>query len=69
MRRVHRCAALLLPLFHGLATLGHEINAESVSVIDSFALSVCDNIRIRRCRRSQGEAWRGYQASKRRYFS
>ncbi|MGC1953216.1 MAG: hypothetical protein WA970_11745 [Gammaproteobacteria bacterium] len=68
VRRVHRCADLLLPLFHGLAKFGHEFNPESVYVIDSFPLSVCDNIWIRRCRRYQGEAWRGYQASNRRYF-
>jgi len=57
-----------LPLFHGLAKLGQQLNAERIYVIDSFPLSVCDNIRIRRCRRYQGEVWRGYQASKRRYF-
>jgi hypothetical protein len=68
VRRVHRCADFLLPLFHGLAKLGYQLNPESVYVIDSFPLSVCDNIRIRRCRRYQGEAWRGYQASKQRYF-
>lgn len=67
-RRVHRCAHWLMPLFHGLAGLGHQLNAESLYIIDSIPLSACDNIRIRRCRRYQGEAWRGYQASKRRYF-
>jgi hypothetical protein len=51
VRRIHCCADLLLPLFHGLAKLGHQLNAERVYVIDSFPLSVCDNIRIRRCRR------------------
>lgn len=68
VRRVHRCAGLLIPLFHGLAGLGHELNVESLYIIDSFPLPVCDNIRIRRCRRYQGEAWRGYQSSKKRYF-
>jgi hypothetical protein len=29
---------------------------------------LCDNIRIRRCRLYQGEAYRGRIASKRRYF-
>ncbi|MBK8534484.1 MAG: hypothetical protein IPL59_04785 [Candidatus Competibacteraceae bacterium] len=53
-----------MPLFHGLAGLGHELNVESLYIIDSFPLPVCDNIRIRRCRRYQGEAWRGYQSSK-----
>ena len=68
VRRVHRCADLLMPLFHGLAGLGHQLNPESVYIIDSFPIAACDNIRIRRCRRYQGEAWRGYQASKKRYF-
>lgn len=58
VRRLHRCADLWRPLFHQLATLGHQLNPESLYVIDSFPLPVCDNIRIRRCRRYQGEAWR-----------
>lgn len=68
IRRLHRCAHLLTPLFHALASLGHEFNPESLYVIDSFPVAACDNIRINRCRRYRGEAWRGYQASKRRYF-
>lgn len=68
IRRLHRCAHLLMPLFHVLAGLGHELNQESLYVLDSFPVPACDNIRIRRCQRYRGEAWRGYQASKRRYF-
>lgn len=67
-RRFHRCSHLLRPLFRVLAGLGHELNQESLYVLDSFPISACDNIRIRRGRRYRGEAWRGYQASKRRYF-
>lgn len=41
-------------------------------VVDSLPVSVCDNIRIKRCRiyprEEHGEAFRGYIASKRRYF-
>ena len=37
-------------------------------MIDSFPIASCDNIRIKRSRRSCGEAYRGYIASKRRYF-
>jgi len=37
-------------------------------IVDSFPVPVCDNIRIRRCRLYQGEAYRGRIASKRRYF-
>lgn len=67
-RRIHRCVPFVLPLFHGLAALGHPLNPESVYVIDRFPMAAGDNIRIPRCRRYRGEAWRGYQASKRRYF-
>jgi hypothetical protein len=41
-------------------------------VVDSLPVAVCDNIRIKRCRiyprDEHGEAFRGYVASKRRYF-
>ena len=41
-------------------------------VVDSLPIPACDNIRIRRCRlyppREYGGAFRGYIASKRRYF-
>jgi hypothetical protein len=68
IRRIHRCEPFLMPLFHALSEVGHQFNTESLYIIDSFPLPVCDNIRIPRCRRYRGEAWRGYQASKRRYF-
>ena len=68
IRRLHRCTPLWKPLFHLLARIGHELNPESLYILDSFPISACDNIRIRRCQRYRGEAWRGYQASKRRYF-
>jgi len=67
-RRLHRCAHLLEPLFEVLADVGRGLNEESLYIIDSFPVAACDNYRIRRCRRYRGEAWRGYQASKRRYF-
>ena len=86
MRRGHRGADRLSPLFHALAKLGHlsactaqaglsavlaqagQLNSERLYVIDRFSLSVCDNLRIRRCRRDPGAAWRGYQPSRRRDF-
>ena len=58
IRRRHRCAHLLAPLFHALASLGHALNPESRYVIDSFPVAACDNIRISRCRRYRGEATR-----------
>lgn len=37
-------------------------------MIDSFPVSVCRNIRIHRCRLLSGEAYRGYNASKKEYL-
>ncbi len=41
-------------------------------MVDSLPVAVCDNIRIRRCKlyppQEHGKAFRGYIASKRRYF-
>ena len=41
-------------------------------MVDSLPIAVCDNIRIRRCKlyppQEHGKAFRGYIASKRRYF-
>ena len=39
-----------------------------VYVTHSFPVAVCDNIRIRRAKLYRDETYRGYQASKRRYF-
>ena len=37
-------------------------------IVDSFPVAVCRNIRIGRCKILQGEAFRGYCASKKEYF-
>lgn len=44
---------------HGIAEL---------FVIDSYPIMVCDNYRIQRSKIYQGEAFRGYISSKKRYF-
>ena len=36
--------------------------------LDTFPLSICHNIRIKRCKLLKGEAYRGYNSSKREYF-
>lgn len=41
---------------------------EATYVIDTFPIPVCDNIRIRRARRYEGEHYRGFTPSRRRYF-
>ena len=55
-------------LFHVLSTTFKELNEEQDYIVDSFPVPVCDNIRIRRCRIYQEEAFRGKIASKRRFF-
>jgi hypothetical protein len=67
-RRLHRIQDLFLTLFHLLGETWKELNAQSVYVIDSFPIASCDNYRICRSRRYHGEVYRGYQASKRRYY-
>jgi|SRR5688572_20195751 IS5 family transposase len=67
-RRLHRIKPLFLTLFAHLGETFKQLNEESVYVIDTFPIAACDNYRIRRSRRYRGEAYRGYQASKKRYF-
>ncbi len=44
------------------------LNKDSIYIIDSFPIAVCDNIRIRRSKIYSDEKYRGYKASKKRYF-
>jgi hypothetical protein len=67
-RRLHRVRELFLTLFAVLGETWKELNAESIYSIDSFPIAACDNYRIRRCKLYQGEAYRGYIASKKRFF-
>jgi hypothetical protein len=67
-RRQHRIAELFLTVFNLLAAYWKELNEQSIYVLDSFPIAACDNYRIPHSRRYRGEAWRGYQASKKRYF-
>jgi hypothetical protein len=67
-RRLHRLDDLVQLVFHQLGQVLKELNAESRYALDSFPLAVCDNIRISRCRLARGSHYRGYLASKRRYF-
>lgn len=73
-RRLHRLTDRFEELFHALAAFfkKQEDKHDRLYLIDSFPVTVCDNIRIKRCRiypekRTEG-AFRGYIASKRRYF-
>jgi hypothetical protein len=72
-RRLHAIdSSIWQTLFDLLAEVFKHNNATRSYVVDSFPVAVCDNIRIRRCKlyppQEHGEAFRGYIASKRRYF-
>lgn len=67
-RRWHRLEDRFWALFHSLGETWKQLNEEDIYVVDSFPIVVCDNYRIQRCRIYEGEAWRGYQSSKKRFF-
>jgi hypothetical protein len=63
-RRLHAISDLFLRL----SETWKQLNANSVYVIDSYLIAVCDNYRIPRSKIYTGEDWRGYIPSKNRYF-
>jgi hypothetical protein len=67
-RRLHRLKELLLSIFELLGETWKHLNIESVYIIDSFPIAVCDNYRIPRVKLYRHEVHRGYIASKKRYF-
>lgn len=67
-RRLHRVKPLFLTLFALLGEHFKAFNAESIYILDTFPIAACDNYRIPRSKRYRGECYRGYQASKKRYF-
>jgi Transposase DDE domain len=73
----HRLHTIEPVFWQGLFALLAEVfkqhnGPEQTYAVDSLPVAACDNIRIRRCRlyppKKHGEAFRGYIASKRRYF-
>lgn len=67
-RRLHRIADLFLTLFLQVGEHWKNLNERSVYVIDSYPMAVCDNYRIQRSKIYHNEDFRGYMASKKRYF-
>lgn len=71
-RRLHRIhAELWRNLLRVLGEVFIRTNTNQKYVVDSLPVPVCDNIRIKRCKLLAGadkEEYRGYIASKRRYF-
>ncbi len=76
-RRLHEVPEVLWQAFFDLLADVHknvhtQRNAAQEYAVDSLPVAVCDNYRIRRSRlyprKKYGEAFRGYIASKRRFF-
>ncbi len=71
-RRINRINDLLHLVFNELGNTLKELNVASRYAIDSFPVSMCRNIRIKRNRLtkkvSDKENYRGYSSSKREYF-
>jgi Transposase DDE domain len=67
-RRLHRLKELLLTLLELLGQTWKHLNTESIYILDSFPIAVCDNYRIPRAKIYRHGAYRGYIASKPRYF-
>jgi Transposase DDE domain len=68
-RRLHRLKDLFLTFFELLGHTWKQLNIDSVYIIDSFPIAVCDNYRIPRTKVYQHEMYRGYIARKKRDFS
>jgi hypothetical protein len=67
-RRLHRIQGIFVILFNLLGQTWKTLNKDSIYIIDSVPIAVCDNIRIRRSKIYSDEKYRGYTASKKRYF-
>lgn len=71
-RRLNRISDVLHLIFNELGSTLKELNWESCYAIDSFPVSMCQNIRIKRNRLTKAvsdkESYRGYSSSKRVYF-
>lgn len=67
-RRLHAISDLFLTLFLCLGETWKKLNENSIYVIDSYPIAVCDNYRIPRSKIYTEEDYRGYISSKKRYF-
>lgn len=62
-------ASQVQTVFQQLGERFKQRTGPGLSLLASFPIAVWDNIRISRAQLYQTEAFRGYIASKRRYFS
>lgn len=66
--RLHRIGNLFYAVSVFFSEIRKNLNTDSVYLIDTFPVPVCDNIRIPRSRIYRGGAYRGFNASERRFF-
>ena len=67
-RRLHRLFPLLLDVFDYLGSVLKAIQPTTEYLLESFPVVLCDNMRIRQARLVRSEQYRGYIASKKRFF-
>ncbi|MBW4429100.1 MAG: IS982 family transposase [Nostoc desertorum CM1-VF14] len=67
-RRLHHVSMLINDLFHQVGMVLKEISENTEYLLDSFPVPICDNIRIFNAKLIQSKEYRGYIASKKRYF-
>ena len=67
-RRWHRLFLPWLDLFDYLGTILKSLNSSSEYMLDSFPVAIGDHIRISQSKLLTSEDYRGYIASKKRYF-
>ena len=67
-RILHSVSMLINDLFDQLGTIRKEISNCTEYLLDSFPVPICDNIRIFNVKLIKSEEYRGYIASKKRYF-
>ncbi|WP_442944213.1 IS982 family transposase [Nostoc sp.] len=67
-RRLHGISMLMNDLFHQIGMILKESSNCTEDLLDSFPVAMCDNIRIFNIKLITSADYRGYIASKKRYF-
>ncbi|TFI54284.1 IS982 family transposase [Mastigocladus laminosus UU774] len=67
-RRLHSISMLMNDMFHQVGMILKQMSDCTEYLLDSFPVPICDNIRIFNVKLIKSEEYRGYIASKKRYF-
>lgn len=67
-RRLHGISMLMNDLFDQMGMILKQTSDCTEYLLDSFSIPICDNIRIFNAKLIKSEDYRGYIASKKRYF-